>query len=303
MLGDFLVASTELGVLGVQGGDVARWAVLARATADALSGEDLHGHRDLLDQLFATFVEHELLARVRRSFENAWPRIAWDLACVMRSGFEALRDLFERHAPALVPEADMSSIEQRMIQHGDTLYVPQLIPDGTPLSHWWWRGGAPAPERRMQMNERMRDLLPPRGLYLANAPPRFRALVSRGFAFEGELLLFRDRITPNVPAPSGRMHLTYLEADTNVVRFADIFEPDASRRPVDTAAAAIACARHLAYELRRSYPPSRIVVNVHPSLNTIRFHQIRAGQDWASKDGEQTSLDHYTSAMLVLDSE
>ena len=33
----------------------------------------------------------------------------------------------------------------------------------------------------------------------------------------------------------------------------------------------------------------------------IRFHQIRAGQDWATKDGTETSLDHYTSAMLVLD--
>lgn len=301
MLGDFLVLSIELGEHSAA--DTTRWAVLASATVNALSLEAAEAHRELLDELFATFVEHELLARIRRPFENGWPRVGWDTACVVRSAFEALRDLFERHTPALLPEADMSRIEQRMIQHGDTLYVPLPIPSNTPHHHWWWRGGAPASERRMQMNERMRDLLPPRGLYLSNAPPKFRALVSRGFAFEGDRLLFRDRIAPNLPVPLGRMHDTASEADTNVVRFADVFEPDASRRPVDTAATALACARHLAYELRRRYPPCRIVVNVHPSLNTIRFHQVREGQDWATKDGEQTSLDHYTSAMLVLDSE
>jgi hypothetical protein len=297
LVGDFLVASVEL----ADGkGDSRAWLALASATEYAMRTEAVP--KALLDELFATLTEHELVTRVRRVFETLWPRLAWDLACVMRSGFEALRDIFERHAPALVADADMSRSEQRMIQHGDTLFVPLPIPEGTPLHHWWWRAGAPPAERTMQMNERMRDLLPPRGHFAANVPRKFRELVAHGFVAHDGMVFFRDRLPLAVPVPKGKMHASWIEADTNAVRLSDLFEVDPSRRPVDTAASAIACARHLAYELRRAYPPCRIVINVHPSLNAIRFHQIRPGEDWATKDGAQTSLDHYTSAMLVLDS-
>ncbi|MBA3498945.1 MAG: hypothetical protein H0T65_01145, partial [Deltaproteobacteria bacterium] len=247
---------------------------------------------------FATLEEHDLLARVRRPFEDAWPRISWDRACAMRSGFEALRDIFERHAPALVAQTDMSRVEQRMIQHGETLFVPQQIPDGTPSHHWWWRSAVPPREREMHMNERMRDLLPPRGLHADNAPPKFRALVGHGFAEVDGLLFFRH-LVPESPG-AGR-NASWLEADVNIVRLADVLEPDPSRRPVDLAATAVACARHLAYELRRRHPPCRIVVNAWLARPWIRFHQIRPGQDWTSNDGLQ-GLDETPLPMLVLES-
>lgn len=295
LLGDLLALAVEVAETAC---DPQRFLVLASALDSA-------GELDavLLTELLATLTEHDLVARMRRPFEDAWPRIAWERACLMRSGFEALRDLFEVHAPQLVPTADTSRLEQRMIQYGEALFVPLATPAGTPRHHWWWRSAAPPAERTVALNERMRDLLPPRGLYADNAPPKFRALTAAGFTDEGDMLFFRDRVPDPLPGPRGRAHETYIEAEANTVRFAEVFEPDPSRRPVDTAAAAIACARHLAYELRRRHPPCRIVVNVHPSLNTIRFHRLRPGQDWATKDGAQTSLDHYTSAMLVLDSD
>jgi len=298
LLGDLVVASVELAEANA---DPQRWLALASATAAAMRASPGEEPGPLLAELLATLDEHELLARVRQAFEDSWPRIGWEKACVMRSGFEALRDIFEVHAASYVERVDTSRLEQRMIQHGEALFVPLPVPDGTPAHHWWWHAGAPPAEQAIQMNERMRDLLPPRGYYTDNAPAKFRRLVAAGFAFDDDLLFFRARRPLHVPMPKGRAHETYIEADTNVVRFSEVLEVDPSRRPVDLAAAALACARHVAYELRRGFPPCRIVVNVHPSLNTIRFHQIRAGQDWATKDGTETSLDHYTSAMLVLD--
>ena len=291
LLGDLLVASVELAETAC---DPQRWLVLASALATTTGELDA----GLLAELLATLSEHDLVTHVRRPFEDAWPRIAWERACMMRSGFEALRDLFETHAPHLVPAADMSRIEQRMIQYGEGLFVPLPVPIGTPRHHWWWRAATPPAERTMMMNARMRDLWPPRGLYADNAPAKFRALTADGFADAYGMLFFCDRVPGRGPTPRGRDE-TQIEAETNIVQFAEVFEPDPSRRPVDTAATAIACARHLAYELRRHHPPSRIIVVLDPSLNEIRFHKIRPHQDWVTKE----RLDGYTSAMLVLDSD
>jgi hypothetical protein len=290
LLGDLVVASVE-----VSDGtaDPVRWLVLASAAAAHIDDAP----PALRDELFATLVERDLLARVRIPFEEAWPRIAWDRACVMRSGFEAWRDIFERHAPALVASADMSRVEQRMIQHGETLFVPQQVPDGTPDHHWWWRSAVPRGERAVMMNERMRDLLPPRGLHADNAPAKFRALVAQGFVEVDGLVFFRD-LAPD-HAQAGDRTASWFEGKTNQVRLAGLFEPDPSRRPVDTAATSVACARHLAYELRRRHPPCRIAVNAWAARPWILFHQVRPGESWT----DVHDLDELPSPMLVLESQ
>ena len=278
LLGDLTVATVEANY-------DERWLGLAIATAAALRiqpapADLMTGFVDAIDRVRLASVSKTLLERCKH-------RAAWSDICFLRSGFEALREMIEAQFFA---ELDPSQVEREMLVLGRELYRTGEIPDDIPPWHWWWHGHEPPNEPSLDANERMRALLPewPDG---ATPPatdivaPKFRAFVARGFAEVDGALLFRDVLGYK------RVRDFSDEADANQMQLADVLVRDPSQRPVDLAAAALACARHLAYELqRRQLRRSRIVVTVQPGLNTLTFHRQKP-----------VVLDGWPGARLILD--
>jgi hypothetical protein len=279
LLGDLIVATVELAqALPIPRFEKAfpvaeRWFRLVAMTAAARPTDPA-----LLDE-FAAVLDHDVLG-LRRLFEDAaWSRMEWTSACVARSAFEGLRDLFPDHA-AIRDHADMSRIEDFMLQHGPERFAEPDVPEDTPAHHWWWFDAQPASERSLVMNDRMRSLIP---AFTHIASPKFRELVAEGFVERDGLLLLRAR----VPAELGRVAVesppSKIELAYNRVRMRHVLELDPSRRPVDLAASTLACARHLVCELRRlPYPRCRIVAT---SLESIAFHQLRDSDELLDPQG------------------
>jgi hypothetical protein len=284
LLGDLIVATVELAqALPVPSFDAAfplaeRWLRLLPITAAAQPTDEA-----LLDE-FAAVLDRNVLG-LRRAFEGALgAKMTWEHACVARSGFEGLRDLFPQH-PSIHDHADMSRVEDFMIQRGPQHFTPLAIPDGTPRHHWWWFEPLPESERSMVMTARMRNLLP---AFTHLASPKFRALIAGGIVQTHGMVLLRARLAePVKPAPGSTVEA--VEAAYNTIRLRHVLEPDPSRRPVDLAASAIACARYLACELRRPpYPRCRIVVH---GLETIQFYQAASSP---ALDAREPSLAMYS---------
>jgi hypothetical protein len=271
LLGDLIVATVELArALPIPRFEKAfpvaeRWFRLVAMTAAARPTDAA-----LLDD-FAAVLDHNILG-LRRTFEDAtWSKIDWEHACVARSAFEALRDLFPTHV-AIREHVDMSRVEDFMIQRGPQRFAVMAIPDGTPPHHWWWFGALPESERTMLMNDRMRGLVP---TFTHVASPKFRAIVAEGIIEMDGLLVLRARV-PDEDTQRRYSDPKRLEIAYNSVRLRHVLDPDPSRRPVDLAASAIACVRHLACELRRpAYPRCRIWVEC---LETILFYQPAADE-------------------------
>lgn len=271
LLGDSIVAAVELAqALPIPRFEQAfpiaeRWLRLVAMTAAAKPTDAA-----LLDE-FASVLDHHVLG-LRRAFEDAtWSKIDWEHACVARSAFEGLRDLFPHHA-TIREHADMSRIEDFMIQRGPQRFAPMAIPAGTPRHHWWWYEAVPESERSMQMTDRMRGLVP---AFTHVAAPKFRAIVAKGIIEMDGLLVLRARV-PDADIARKHGDPKMLEIAYNSVRLRHVLDPDPSRRPVDLAASAIACARHLAYELRRpEYPRCRIWIE---NLESILFYQPPADE-------------------------
>ena len=279
LLGDLIVTSVEAKY-------DERWLGLAIATAAAMRTQPVPAElmTALLDAIDATRLRGVAVAILLRCMQRA----PWAELCLLRSGFEAVRELVESKYFA---DLDPSEIEREMFNLGRELYRAREVPDDIPPWHWWWRGPVPPNEPTLQANERMRALLPewspgtspPATDVVA---PKFRELVARGFAEVDGALLFRDVLGYK------RVRDFSDEADANRLQLADVLVRDPSQRPVDLAAAALACARHLAYELqRRQLRPSRIVITVQPGLNTLTFHRQKP-----------VNLDGWPGARLVLDS-
>ena len=286
LLGDLIVATVELAqALPIprfeQAFPVAeRWFRLLAMTAAAHPTDAA-----LLDE-FAAVLDHDVLG-LRRGFEDAtWSKITWEHACVARSAFEALRDLFPNHA-AIREHADMTRIEDFMIQRGPQRFAPMVIPDGTPRHHWWWFEALPQSERSMVMTERMRNLVP---TFTHIASPKFRAVIAEGIVQMTGMVLLRARL-PETAMPAPGADPGTVEAAYNRIRLRHVLDPDPSRRPVDLAASALACARHLACELRRPpYPRCKILVQ---RLEEIVFYQPNAA-DTDDLDEREPSLAMYS---------
>lgn len=286
LLGDFVVATVELTSYPD------RWLRLAIATAAAARGTAVP--RELVDALIASLD----LAALRTLVERVPHDDLWE--GLWRSGLESVRDILEPLGvldDTLREALDTAGFDKRMMESRG--FVAREPPEGTPAYHWWWFTPSPPGERAIRMNERMHALLPPSPHVVA--PPRFRALVAAGFVETNGLVFLRLRQPSPIPVTTKAMHETYLEGHHNFLPFYEVIDPDGSRRPVDMAATALACARYLAHEVRRrSMPPCRIVLTVDPSISMLTFHKVRAGQDWISKDG-RASLETYVAANLALD--
>ena len=285
MLADARELLGDLTVATVEGNYDERWLGLAIVTAAALrvqpaQPELMSGFIDAIDPARLFGIAGAIQQRCQQ-------RAAWANICLLRSGFEAIRDLVEPRYPV---DLDPSHVERDMLVVGRELYRARDIPDDIPPWHWWWFGPEPPNERTLRANDRMRALLPewspgtsPPATDVVS--PRFRELVMRGFVERDGAILFRDVLGHK------RVRDFSDEADANRLQLADVLVRDPSRRPVDLAAAALACARHLAYELqRRQRRPSRIVVTVQPGLNTLTFHQQMP-----------VEIDGWPGARLVLD--
>ena len=263
LVGDLTVASVEL---AEERGDRERWLRLAIATAAAVRAQS--APPDLLAAL-AGALDRGMLRAIRGFAEDVCERgTDWERACTARSGIEAIRDLFESR---FFDELDPSHLERSTIARGEALYRPLAVPEDIPPWHWWWTSPVPPNEHTLRVNERMRALLPewhtiPPATDLVS--PKFRRLVADDFT----------------------------NRDGNVL-LADVLQADPSRRPVDVAAAALACARHLAYELeRRRRPRCRIVLVISAVSGYIAFHRVRPDE------GPIVGFDRPPAATLVVDS-
>jgi hypothetical protein len=289
LVGDLVVASVELAEAPPPAdfercyARIERWLRLAALAGNAARGEKLP---ILLTHLADAI--GPLLRPLRTACEGYGRDTDWEKACVFRSALEAMRDLLGvRYAD----ELDTSRIETAMLRFGPKSFRRLAVPEGTPPHHWWWYGGVPASERSLQMNERMRQLL---GFASDDVPLAFRRRVANGFILIDRCLFLRD-VAPTGLAPDESP--TQLECTFNELRVEDHMERDPSRRPVDLAAAAVACARHLVAELRRRpYGKCRVIVTMRQFTSSIRFHQIRDGEAWLDKP-----LDHYDDPVLTLD--
>jgi hypothetical protein len=312
LLGDLAVASVEL-VEGLRTGadrDIAeRWKWLAlEAGLAARAQRDPEMIATLAEAFAGTSALRELVASLDDHFLHR--AIGWDGACVARSALELVRDLFD--GDPLGEQLDTSPLETRMLRWGGAGERVISVPAGMPSFHWWWFGARPPGERTLRANRRMFDLL---GLGVLAVPVRWRQFVNKGFSEIDGAIVFRDfarklegfempvrwrrgehRREPYHPGSSR------IEATINVCSIEDFLERDPSRRPVDIAGIGLACARHLASELRRrELPACRIIVVVRPRERVayVRFHVRRDDQfdDEAVRD-----LDRITDeAVLVLD--
>jgi hypothetical protein len=219
---------------------------------------------------------------IRDACQRAMPTATWEMACVTRSGLEALRDL-----GIAVDTADLDTL---MMHHRTKAYERVVAPDGTPAFHWWWFASEPSYERTLQMNDRMKSHLP---IFIPSVSSEFRQKIARGFVLEDGFVFFESQsIPPDVPQDPNT-----IEATRNAIRVEEYLQRDPSRRPVDLAGAALACARHLAFELQRHpYGVCRIIVTVRQLTSTLTFHQVRPGQSWLTRP-----LERYEDAILTMD--
>jgi hypothetical protein len=284
ILGDLVVATVELAE-APRPNDFAgwyaiaeRWLRLASVTAAAgITGDD----SELVAQLREA--APPLAGAIRAACELDMSRTPWEAACVTRSGLEALRDLGL--------QLDTSGLETLLVRHGTKAHERVVAPEGTPGYHWWWYGSAPPYQRTLQMNDRMKSHLP---IIIPSVSSDFRDMIARGFVLEDGCVFFEKPAIPSNPPSTP----TDLEATRNAIRVEKYLPRDPSRRPVDLAGAALACGRHLAFELRR-HPIGmcRIIVTVRQLTSTLRFHQVRPAQAWLTRP-----LERYEEALLTMDS-
>jgi len=285
LLGDLVVASEELVAddahLDDSAAGLGRWLHLVIETAAAMR-HTRDFPPDLLGALVATFDKRGVLAALCEPKLTA----EWSELCLVRSGLEAMRDLVE---PLLLDELNTSELDCSMLQRAGAQFERLEPPPGTPPHHWWWFGEEPPNEASMVMNSAMRMLLPVLPTPVSN---ELRLLVANGFVTIDDCLYLRAPQYPNTD-----MDRTTREWSQNAFRIEDYLPPDPSRRPVDLAGSARACARHLAFELRRRpFAPCRIVVTVRARTGLLRFHQIRNAPPWTPE-----YLQAQDDATLVLD--
>ena len=278
LLGDLVVASEELVADPTHR---ERWLHLVAETAVAMRGAR-EVPTDLLAALVTTFERRGILAAMC----DPRPGLDWRELCVLRTGLESMRDIVE---PFLLDEIDTSVLEGSMRIIANAMFEPLEAPAGTPAHHWWWFAAEPPNEHSLVMNSAMRHLLP---LYPGPVSREFRMLVADGFVTIGECLFLR--------APQ-RVHTdmdpTTREWSHNTIRLEDYLPADPSRRPVDLAGSALACTRHLAYELRRRpFAPCRIITSVRARTGVLRFHQTREAPAWTPE-----YLAQQVDATLVLE--
>lgn len=162
LLGDLIVATTELVEAGAPPGE--RWLWLAIATGLAVGADD--DVAPLAALVWDTPFGAALHDRARRV-------TAWPARCLHRSALELLRELSPER------DIDTSDLELAMIAADPTSFVAVAPPEGVPAHHWWWRSDHPPGELRL--NPRMADLL---ALRARQVPPAFRRLIADGLPAE-----------------------------------------------------------------------------------------------------------------------
>jgi hypothetical protein len=268
LLGDLVVQTEEV---TQRRGDPERWLRLAAQAAH------VEPDAELVAQLDTTL--DDATVRVHLTFGQQFANsIAWERACVYRSGFEALRTLLPGRAAL-----DTSRIELVMLRHGPKRFSANPIPDGTPRHHWWWFEAQPESERTLVMNVRMTQLLT---MPVDSVPERFRRLVNGGFENDAGHVYLRNLVAENIPGA-----MVHARA-RNRIQIEKYLEPDLSRRPVDLAGELLACVRYLASELRRhEQPRCRIAVEQRGLIATFYYGRIRHDVDLASFDAAVLAMD------------
>jgi hypothetical protein len=283
LLGDLVVATTEL--VETHAPPDERWLWLVIASGLAVRARPDDAAPDLL-AAFAPLVWSTPLGAALADLARR--PLPWSLRCAHRSALELLRELFATR------DIDTSALELAMIADGPRAFAAVAAPDGIPEHHWWWH--RPAPPGELRMNHRMANLL---ALGATVVPLEFRRLVAEGFVTLHDCVFLRRLAPQKLHEPRDR---TGIECDLNAQSVQDYLPRDDSRRPVDLASSALACARWLAAELRRLVAyRCRIIANVSQVArltSTIRFHRLRPGESWIVDELEG----YRDEGVLVLDS-
>jgi len=186
---------------------------------------------------------------------------AWRERSAYRSALELMRALFPDQ------DIDTSVLEIAMIADGPGAFAATAAPDGMPEHHWWWR--APGSPGRLRVNDAMSAML---ALGATRVPPGVRRVIAGGFVHHGE----DDRLIIDAHLPR-----------------------DDSRRPVDLAGIALACARWLAAELRREVAERCQIIAVVSRQTMTAWLSFHVAPDWGL---DRLPEDAGGAGMLALDS-